>query len=320
MHAIAWHERQPGHFEVDLVHHGGPTSDGQYIHTLQLLDIATAWSERVAVLGRSYLVMEDGFRRCQARLPFPIVELHPDNGVEFLNDLMVRFWKDALPVPHLSRSRPYRKNDNRFVEQKNRCLVRDFFGPVRLDTVAQTILLNQLYDRMWLYYNFFQPVLRLAGKVVLDDGNTHTIRRRFDQPRTPFERLGASGVVSIERRQALEPLRHDTNPRQLRQEIYALVEQIVRAPGARPGKTGEVRKTLLPAGCWSGLSRSNLLAAPRPSRSGPVSSRPAAGERPTSRGPAPATTCLPSPPSQPAGSRLHRPTRSDPTLVQEHRQ
>ena len=123
MHAIAWHERQPGHFEVDLVHHGGPTSDGQYIHTLQLLDIATAWSERVAVLGRSYLVMEDGFRRCQARLPFPIVELHPDNGVEFLNDLMVRFWKDALPVPHLSRSRPYRKNDNRFVEQKNRCLV-----------------------------------------------------------------------------------------------------------------------------------------------------------------------------------------------------
>ena len=94
------------------------------------------------VLGRSYRVMQDGFTRIQARLPFAIRELHPDNGSEFFNDHLVTFWKELVVGVRLSRSRPYHKNDNRFVEQKNDTLVRAYLGNERLDTVAQTLAMN----------------------------------------------------------------------------------------------------------------------------------------------------------------------------------
>src|SRR5512136_830179 len=142
MTRIPWQEQEPGHLEVDLVCHCGPTASGEYMHTIQMVDVATAWSERVAVLGRSYLVMKAGFSRILARLPFDVLEIHPDNGGEFFNNHMLRFWQGLTPKPHLSRSRPYNKNDNRFVEQKNSTLVRSYLGYDRLDTVAQTLAVN----------------------------------------------------------------------------------------------------------------------------------------------------------------------------------
>ena len=102
---IAWDEEQPGHFEVDSVHHCGVSASGQYVHTLQMIDVATSWSERAAVLGRSYLVMQDGFERSLARLPFPVQEIHPDNGSEFFNHHLMRFWDQAVQGVELSRSR-----------------------------------------------------------------------------------------------------------------------------------------------------------------------------------------------------------------------
>lgn len=214
---IPWDEQQPGHFEVDLVHHCGPSASGEYVHTLQVIDIATGWSERVAVLGRSYLVMEDGFRRILSRLPFPILELHPDNGSEFFNHHLLRFWKDTIVDLHLSRSRPHRKNDNRFVEQKNATLVRAYLGYDRLDSVAQTNAINQLYDRMWLYYNFFQPVMRLTERTLASaDAQPSRIKRLFDQARTPFDRLSETDVISEEQKEELRTLRDQVNPRQLR--------------------------------------------------------------------------------------------------------
>ena len=246
MKRIAWDEREPGHFETDLVHHCGWMADGQYVHTLQMIDVATGWSERVAVLGRSYLVMSDGFRRIQARLPFPIVEIHPDNGMEFLNELLVRFWKEQVKIAELSRSRPYQKNDNRFVEQKNSSLVRTYFGDMRLETVSQTIAVNQFYDKMWLYYNFFQPVLRLSEKeIVSKNGQGSRIKRRYDPAQTPFDRLCATSALSEPQKQALHTLRSQTNPRRLRQEIYELRDRILTLPSAVAGKTEDVRETLL---------------------------------------------------------------------------
>ena len=125
---IPWQEKKPGHFEVDMVHHCGPSASGHYVHTVQMIDVATGWSERVAVLGRSYLVMKDAFQRIEQRLPFDVLELHPDNGNEFLNGHLVRFWHNLFHKPRLSRSRPWQKNDNRFVEQKNDTLVRAYVG------------------------------------------------------------------------------------------------------------------------------------------------------------------------------------------------
>ncbi|MDA1349733.1 MAG: integrase, partial [Chloroflexi bacterium] len=144
MGRLPWETTEPGHFEVDLVHHCGPVAAGGYVHTLQLVDVATGWSERVAVLGRNQQAMEEGFRRVMKRLPFPILQLHPDNGSEFFNDHMIRFWGEHIVGLKLSRSRPYRKNDNRIVEQKNDTLVRAYLGYDRIDTAAQCAALNAL--------------------------------------------------------------------------------------------------------------------------------------------------------------------------------
>jgi len=247
MKRIPWNESHPGHFEVDLVHHSGPNPSGQYVHTLQMIDVATGWSERVAVLGRSYCVMQDGFRQILTRLPFPVVEIHPDNGSEFFNHHLLRFWDQTLQKVQLSRSRPFHKNDNPFVEQKNSSLVRAYLGNERLDTVAQTLVLNQLYDKMWLYYNFFQPVMRLVEKVFIPaaEDQPARIQRRYDQARTPFDRLCETGVLQEEERQRLETLRDQTNPRTLRREIYKLIDQLFCLPNALEGQTENVLETLV---------------------------------------------------------------------------
>jgi len=230
---IPWNVQEPGHLEADSVHHGGMSSQGDYVYTIQMIDVATGWSERVAVLGRSALVIEAGCRRILARLPFPILEFHPDNGSEFLNNHLYRFFKDTVPGLQLTRSRPWQKDDNRFVEQKNNSLVRAYLGFQRFDTVAHVELMNELYDCMWLYYNFFQPVLHIhEKKLLVTEGERPRVHRIYDAARTPFERACASGAIPAEKRQQLEELRRHTNPRQLRLEIYALIDAIMALPAA----------------------------------------------------------------------------------------
>ena len=198
------------------------------------------------MLGRSQLTMEDAFLGVLARLPFELREVHPDNGSEFLNAHLLHFWGSKVTGVVLSRSRPYHKNDNRFVEQKNSTLVRHYLGnDLRLDTVAQTRMLNQLYQKMWLFYNFFQPVMRLIEKrYVSEAGRPSTIKRIFDEPKTPFERLCKTGALSKERREELTRLRDQTNPRQLKGEIYALRDQLFALPNAAPGTVEDVTLTL----------------------------------------------------------------------------
>lgn len=192
--------------------------------------------------------MQDGFERIQARLPFPILELHPDNDAAFFNNFLMQFWGDQLPSPEFSRSRPYQKNGNRFVEQKNDMLVRAYVGYERLDTVAQTNLVNQLYDRMWLYYNFFQPVMRLQEKIMVSlKGGPSRTRRRYDPARTPFDRLCDTDALAESHKAELKALRNATNPRQLGEEIYALLDRLMRLPAAQPGQTEDVHQTLFAA-------------------------------------------------------------------------
>jgi hypothetical protein len=228
----------PGYFEADLVHHAGNTTAGQYVHTLQLIDVATGWSERVAILGRSYTVMQDAFERILARLPFPILELHPDNGGEFFNRFLLTYWKQAVPHLTLSRSRPFHKNDNPLVEEKNGSLVRGYIGFARLDTVAHTNLLNQIYDRMWLLHNFFHPVMR-------QQGDPHrTAVRHYDRPLPAFDRLSATTILPPERQAALADLRQTTNPLGLRDEVHALLDRLGRLPKAKPANPQDVHRTL----------------------------------------------------------------------------
>jgi len=241
MGRIPWDEPEPGHFEVDLVHHCGPSASGEYVHTLQMVDVATGWSERQAMLGRSYVVVQDAFCSILQRLPFPVREIHPDNGSEFFNHHLKRFWKETVKDVHLSRSRPFHKNDNPFVEQRNANPVRAYLGYDRLDSVAQTQAVNRLYDKLWVYSNLFQPVMRTVEKTIVSaPGQRTKFKRRYDQPRTPFERLCATNALTPERRSELTALRVQTNPRQLRREIYALIDHIFSLPGAQPGQTENV--------------------------------------------------------------------------------
>lgn len=247
---IPWDVGEPGHLEVDLVHHCGPSASGEYVCTLQIADVKTGWVEPRAVLGRSYRVMRDAFLSVFRRIPFPIRTLHPDNGSEFLNAHMIRFWRECLPEVALTRSRAYHKNDNRFAEERNHFLIRSWIGYDRLDTVAQTLLLNQIYDRLWMYANLFLPVMRIEAKVQISgaEGKSRT-RRMYDRARSPLERLEESGWVPPQRLEALKRLRDQTNPLQLREEIYDQIEQLFSLPGATPGVTENVFETLnLPSG------------------------------------------------------------------------
>lgn len=235
MGRLPWDEEQPGHFEVDLVHHCGQATVGDYVHTLQMIDVATGWSERVAVVGRSQREMEIGFKCIRARLPIPVIQLHFDNGCEFLNNHIIRCWKEASNGLKLMRSRPYQKNDNRFVEQKNATLVRAYLGKTRFDTRQQCEKMNELYDKMWLYYNFFQPVMRLAEKQLLPQENsTYRVKHKYDRAQTPFERLCATNIISEEAKDRLRSLRDRTNPRQLRKEIYQLLEELFNLSDDKP--------------------------------------------------------------------------------------
>jgi hypothetical protein len=245
MKRLSWDIQDPGHCETDLVHHCGHTASGEYLCTLQMIDVATGWSERYAVLGRSYLVMKDAFLAFLTRLPFPIKELHPDNGSEFFNHHMLRFWGDRVQDVTLSRSRPYQKNDNPRVEQKNATLVRAYLGYARLDTVDHVLAVNRLYDQMWIYYNLFQPVMHLVEKeIVREDGQIVRVRRRHDKARTPFDRLCQTKAILPEHREQLETLRDSINPRRLREEIHDDINAILELPCAQPGSKQDVHLTL----------------------------------------------------------------------------
>jgi len=244
MAMIAWDEQEPGHLEVDLVFHSGGNLSGDFVYTVQAVDVATGWSERYPVLGKSWIVMCDAFKVMDHRLPFPIREIHTDNGGEFLNAHMLRFWPQQVPGVRLSRNRPWRKNDSRFVEQKNFSLVRAYLGRGRYDTVAQTWAINFLYECMGLFYNLFQPVMRLKKKVWMERDGQPWVKRIYDEPRTPLDRLIGTGALGREQQDHVQRLRDALNVRALRQELEELIFELGRLPNASPNKQENVYHTL----------------------------------------------------------------------------
>ena len=237
---IPWDIAEPGHFEVDLVHHSGPSTSGEYAHTLQMVDVATGWVESAAILGRSFRVTRDGFLRCLSRLPYTVREIHSDNGSEFMSHHLLHFWRSSYQDVDLSRIRPYKKRDNRFVEQRNGALVRTLVGHDRLDTVAQTLLLNRIYDRVWLYFNFFQPVMRQTYKAY----EGARVVRKHEDVRTPFMRLCALGALDPAVQCDLEDLYDRTDPLLLHDEIDQLLDHLFRLPGSQPGHTEDIFETM----------------------------------------------------------------------------
>jgi len=242
MRKIPWNEPETGHFEVDLVHHCGEAATGDYIHTIQMVDVATGWCEIAAVMGRSYRVMKNGFAFMLSRLPIPVVELHPDNGSEFFNQHLLRFWKHAVIDAEITRSRPYQKNDNRFIEENNRSLVRAYVGHDRFDTQDQLKTLRLLYEHLWLYHNFFQPVMRLQEKIYL---NEFQYQRKYDQAKTPYDRLKEKNILDKNWMQQLDDLRTRTNPMTVREQIDLLTGNLLSLPVLDKSETVNIFETLI---------------------------------------------------------------------------
>ena len=208
-----WDDAQPGFVEMDLVAHCGETTAGQYINTLTVVDISTGWTECLAVYQKTQHAVFEAVLQMRHRLPFPLLGIDSDNGGEFINNVLYRYCLTEQIT--FTRSRPYRKNDQAHVEQKNWSVVRRLIGYDRFETQDELNLLSAIYEDLRLYVNFFQPVLKLIGKEQID-GRTV---KRYDLAVTPFRRVLASYEVSFEVKAKLIGQYYQLNPVTLRHKI-----------------------------------------------------------------------------------------------------
>jgi hypothetical protein len=214
--ASEWDTEEIGNMQVDYVLHCGRSTAGEYLHTISAVDIASSWWEGEGILRRSQEATRDGLDRIRKRLPFALLEIHPDNDTGLINDLLWNYCKNAKIK--MSRSRPYKKNDNAWVEQRNWTQVRKVVGYSRLDSPAELTVLNELYAKLRLYKNFFQPSLKLKEKI--REGGK--IRRKYEKPRTPYRRLVESKQISAAAKKALRAQYESLNVARLHREIEAL--------------------------------------------------------------------------------------------------
>ena len=215
-----WDEQRPGFLEIDLVAHCGNTTEGQFLCTLTCTDLCTGWTEVTGLLHRSQQAVAEALRRMRQRLPFPLLGIDSDNGSEFINDLLYQYCLDEEIT--FTRSRPYQKNDQAHVEQKNWSVVRHTVGYDRWETEQELALLESIYDDLRLYINFFQPSLKLIAKERI--GNK-TIKR-YDTAKTPYQRVLERQDISIEAKARLAYLYVQLNPAKLRRRIDQKIAQL----------------------------------------------------------------------------------------------
>jgi hypothetical protein len=233
--AADWDTQEIGNLQVDFVLHSGRSTGGEYLHTISVVDIATSWWEGEPILRRTQEATRDGMDRLRQRLPFRIREIHPDNDSGLINDLLWRYCQQARIG--MSRSRPYKKNDNAWVEQRNWTHVRKVVGYRRLDSQEELQVLRELYEKLRLYKNFFQPTMKLIEKI--REGSQ--IRRKYDEPRTPYRRVMESAQVRHAAKKLLQQQYESLNVAKLHREIEALRTRLftlldTKQPKGEPAK------------------------------------------------------------------------------------
>ena len=211
-----WDEQRPGFVEIDLVGHEGGEPGGEYIQTLDMTDVCTGWTETQAVKNKARVWVFEALKEIRGRLPFKLLGIDSDNGSEFINSHLYGYCEQEKIT--FTRARAYRKNDNCYVEQKNYSVVRRWVGYARYETAQQLRLLNQLYSRLRLYTNYFQPVMKLKEKIRVGS----KVKKRYDQPRTPYQRVLESSMVEKEYKKKLNQEYAKLNPAELRRQISSL--------------------------------------------------------------------------------------------------
>lgn len=217
-----WDEMRPGFTEVDLVGHDGGDAHGEFAYTLDLTDVCTSWTETEAVRNRAQKWVFEALKDIERRLPFKLLGLDSDNDSAFINDHLLRYCDERQIT--FTRSRPYRKNDNCFVEQKNYSVVRRAVGYLRYDTEEELKTLNELYTHLRLYTNFFQPVMKLKEKTRIGS----RVMKKYDTAKTPYRRVIESLYISKETKDALIKQYATLNPAELKREITKLQNRLLR--------------------------------------------------------------------------------------------
>jgi hypothetical protein len=208
-----WDESRPGFLEADTVAHCGESTAGMYVNTIDLVDIATGWTEQRAVWGKGETGVLQQLKLIEESLPFPILGFDCDNGGEFLNYHLQRHFADRKSPIQFTRSRAYHKNDNAHIEQKNWTHVRQWLGYDRLDNPEVVAPLNNLYAKEWrLFHNFFCPSVKLIAKKRI---GSQTIKQH-DLPKTPYQRIMESPHIHESVKSSLSKQLEVLNPFLLR--------------------------------------------------------------------------------------------------------
>lgn len=263
-----WKEPKPGYMEADLVAHCGEDASGSFVNTLVLTDIASGWTECMPLLVRDSALVVEALTRLRGTLPFQLLGIDTDNGSEFINEIVVEYC--TANAIELTRSRPYRKNDQAWVEQKNGAIVRRLVGYRRLHGVTAAEALARLYAASRLFVNFFQPSFKLAEKRRIGA----RVSKRHHAPETPCARLLASDAVAGPVRERLSAVAESLDPLRLLDEIRTeqhCIAQLALGETSHvvPRRNGELETFLrgLATAWCEGEVRPTHREAPRPRRS-----------------------------------------------------
>lgn len=227
-----WDVTAPGYLEIDLVSHCGASASGEFIYTLDCVDITTCWVERKAVMGKGQFGIVNAVKEVEDKLPFPLRGIDSDNGSEFINTHLFNFCRRRPKgqAIQFTRSRAYKKDDNAHIEQKNWTHVRKLLGWDRYDTLEALQAINRLYEELRIFQNLFQPSMKLRTKI----RKGSRLIRRYDTPCTPFERVRQCDPRKLA---TLQSTLNRTDPFELSHRIdeqlnriYQLASQRDRAP------------------------------------------------------------------------------------------
>ena len=219
-----WDETRPGFLEADTVAHCGGSVAGAFVYTVNIVDIATGWTEPRAIWGKGEKTTFEAIRSIEQALPFKILGFDSDNGSEFLNWHLYKYFTNRkLPVEY-TRSRSYHKNDNAHIEGKNWTHIRQYLGYQRFEKPQIVDRLNDIYKNYWsLFFNFFIP----SSKIIAKERQGAKIIKRHDKPKTPVDRLLESYYISDRTKKKLIALRKTLNPFELQSKIQYKINEIL---------------------------------------------------------------------------------------------
>jgi hypothetical protein len=266
-----WRDPPPGFFEIDMVEHcGGPKTDGDYVHTLTMTDIATGWTECVAMRMREQMLIVGAFEQVAGELPFAMLGVDSDNDSAFMSESVFDYCKGHGLVQ--TRSRAYKKNNHAWVEQKNGSIVRRLVGYGRLSGVGATKALATLYASSRLYVNFFQPSFKPKSKT-RDGARVHKI---YFTPATPCDRLLAHASTTTAIKAQLKAQLESLDPVQLLQDVRNAQQPLSEIAahgvpsGAAPARSPVVDAFLksLSTAWKNGQARPTHASSPAPSTGG----------------------------------------------------